>query len=84
MIIPVHSRERYVHRCLRSILDQSLDADDYEVLVVDDGSANRTARALRMFEGHIRLNRHPECLGLPGPAAPPAFGLFAKPAIHSR
>ena len=65
VIIPVHNQERYVHRCLRSILDQSLDADDYEILVVDDGSTDRTAQALQMFEGDIRLIRHPECLGLP-------------------
>ena len=39
-IVPVYNTEQYVLRCLRSILDQGLNAEQYEVLVVDDGSTD--------------------------------------------
>lgn len=39
-IVPVYNTEPYVLRCLRSILDQGLNAEQYEVLVVDDGSTD--------------------------------------------
>ena len=36
VIIPVHNQEIYISRCLRSILDQSLAREEYEVIVIDD------------------------------------------------
>jgi len=38
VIVPVHNTEQYLRRCLDSLLDQDLDASDYEIFVVDDGS----------------------------------------------
>ena len=39
-IIPVYNTAAYLPRCLQSIIDQPIAADDYEVLVVDDGSTD--------------------------------------------
>ena len=39
-IVPVYNTERYLLRCLNSILAQGLTDGDYEVLVVDDGSTD--------------------------------------------
>lgn len=39
-IVPVYNTERYLLRCLNSILAQGLTGGDYEVLVVDDGSTD--------------------------------------------
>jgi len=65
VIIPVHNQERYIGRCLRSILNQSLDRESYEVVVVNDGSTDRTLDGLHHFLGDIRLLENPDCLGLP-------------------
>lgn len=36
IIVPVYNVEKYINRCIRSILNQSLD--DFEIILVDDGS----------------------------------------------
>lgn len=49
VIVAAYNQERYIGRCLRSLLHQSLPHADYEVIVVDDGSTDRTAYALGLF-----------------------------------
>lgn len=66
IIIPAHNQERYIGRCLRSVLNQTYARDDYEVIVIDDASTDRTAYALELFESEIVLIRNEEQLGLPG------------------
>ncbi len=39
-IVPVYNTAAYLPRCLQSIIDQPVAADDCEVLVVDDGSTD--------------------------------------------
>ena len=41
MIVPVYNAERYLRRCLDSILQQSLEK--IEILAVDDGSKDHSA-----------------------------------------
>ena len=39
IVIPVYNVEKYLSRCLDSVLNQSYDSD-YEVICVDDGSTD--------------------------------------------
>lgn len=48
-IIPVYNTEQYVLRCLQSIVDQSLNPEEYEVLVVDDGSTDGSRAVVKRF-----------------------------------
>jgi len=48
-IIPVYNTERYVLRCLHSIVNQQLWPDDYEILVVDDGSTDGSRAVVEAF-----------------------------------
>ena len=56
-IVPVFNTERFLLRCLRSIVDQGLTEDAYEVLVVDDGSTDGSRALLQSFidEGHQQV-----------------------------
>ena len=38
VVIPIYNCETYLERCLKSVLSQSYD--DYEVILVDDGSVD--------------------------------------------
>lgn len=38
IIIPVYNVEKYVEKCIRSCENQNIPKDDYEVIVVNDGS----------------------------------------------
>jgi len=51
VIVAVFNQERFIGRCLRSLLHQTMTHDDYEVIVINDGSTDRTAYALSLFCG---------------------------------
>ena len=65
VIVPVYNQERFIGRCLRSLLGQTLPREDFEIIVVDDGSSDRTAYALELFRDEIQLVENSENLGLP-------------------
>ncbi len=65
VIVPVHNEERYVGRCLRSLLNQSLPDDQYEIIVIDDFSLDNTAIILDQYIGSIVMLKNMRNLGLP-------------------
>lgn len=48
VIVPVYNQEKYIERCMDSILAQSLQ--EIEVILVDDGSTDSTPDILRRYE----------------------------------
>ena len=42
IIIPVYNVEEYVHPCLESIFRQGLDDSRFEVIIVNDGSTDKS------------------------------------------
>lgn len=46
VIIPVYNQEKIVLKTLNSLFNQSISQDDYEVIVVDDGSTDKTEKIL--------------------------------------
>lgn len=53
IIIPAYNREDYIEQCLDSVFAQSFN--DYEIIVVDDGSTDRTVDILEGYGERIRL-----------------------------
>lgn len=49
VIIPVLNEEESIEYCLRSLLEQDLDRDLYEIIVVDGGSCDRTKEIAGQF-----------------------------------
>jgi glycosyltransferase involved in cell wall biosynthesis len=66
LVVAVRNQERYIGRCIRSILNQTYPRADYEVIVVNDASSDQTRFALELFENEIRVINNPERKGLPG------------------
>lgn len=58
VIMPVHNRESVIERAIQSVLAQ--DFDDFELIVVDDGSSDNTPNVVEAIKDH-RL----KCLRLP-------------------
>lgn len=65
VIVAAHNEERYIGRCLRSLLSQRFTRSSYEIVVVDDGSTDRTAAILDTFGDEISVLRNDRNLGLP-------------------
>ena len=43
IIVPVYNAEKWLRRCVDSLLNQDLPREDYEIILVDDGSADGSA-----------------------------------------
>jgi len=63
VVLPVSGEAERAFRCLRSLL-REVDFSNVEVVVVDDGSTDETARVLAHFEGLVRVVRNERRLGL--------------------
>jgi len=50
VIIPAHNEENHIHRKLENVLSSIYPPESLEVIVVDDGSTDRTAEIVREFE----------------------------------
>lgn len=58
VIVPTHNRQELLLRLLKSLAEQGIGADQYEVIVVSDGSDDGTCDAVRTLAQHrhqIRL-----------------------------
>lgn len=47
VIIPVYNREKFLGRCLESVINQSLK--DIEIICVDDGSTDKSLEILKRY-----------------------------------
>ena len=65
VIIPTFNQEKYLGRCLRSLMDQSMNRVDYEIIVVNDGSKDKTKFAANLFKEEIKLINNKRNMGLP-------------------
>ncbi len=52
VIIPAFNAEKTVNSCLESLLDQSVSPGTYEVVLVDDGSTDRTRQIAETHDIH--------------------------------
>lgn len=51
VVVTNYNYGRYIRRCLRSLLNQDLDRQRYELIVVDDHSSDDSVKAIRSFVG---------------------------------
>lgn len=65
VVIPVYNQERFIARCLRSALNQTMRSTEYEIILVNDGSTDRTLQAIAPFMDDVHLIDHGEQKGLP-------------------
>ena len=75
LITPSFNVEKYIGQCLNSILNQTFG--DYEVMIIDDGSTDRTVEIVESyiarFDGRLRLIRLKKNTG--GAAEPRNVGI---------
>lgn len=51
IIVPVYNVEKYIHACMESIYRQQLDERNFEVIIVNDGTKDRSMEAIQDIIG---------------------------------
>ena len=49
IIIPVYKVEKYISKCLDSVINQDLHPDDYEIIIVNDGTPDDSFKIAQRF-----------------------------------
>ncbi len=75
IVIPTHNRWSSLERVLTALDEQTVDASDFEVIVVDDGSSDGTSDQLASISPSFRLKAISQING--GPAAARNTGISA-------
>src|SRR5260370_29102141 len=75
VLIDTYNHERFIEQAITSVLEQDMSMSDVGIVVVDDGSTDRTPEIVRKFEPRVRLVRKPNG----GQASPFNTGI---PACH--
>lgn len=50
IIVPCYNVEKYIDRCVRSLVDQTLEHSEYELILVDDASTDSTWEYIQNWE----------------------------------
>ncbi|MBN1527264.1 MAG: glycosyltransferase [Candidatus Omnitrophica bacterium] len=56
VIVPFLNEEKYIRRCLEALVDQDFGKNEYEIIFVDNGSADGSSAIVSQFSG-VRLLR---------------------------
>ena len=64
VIIPTFNQQLYLGRCIRSLLKQTMNDEDYEIILVNDGSNDNTKDALNPFMDDIIYIENEKNIGL--------------------
>jgi glycosyltransferase involved in cell wall biosynthesis len=59
VLIDTYNHERFIEEAIQSVLSQDFPASEREILVVDDGSTDRTQEILAKFASQILILRKP-------------------------
>lgn len=57
VLIDTYNHERFIEEAIVSVLEQDFPPNQTEILVIDDGSTDRTPEIVRKFEPRVRLIR---------------------------
>ena len=57
VLIDTYNQERFIEKAINSVLEQDFPVAEREIIVVDDGSTDRTPQIVRRFEPNLRYIR---------------------------
>ncbi len=65
VIIPVFNQEKWIARCLRSLINQNYNSENFEIIVINDGSDDSSEQIINKFIDDIFYIKNKANNGLP-------------------
>ena len=50
LIIPVYNSEKYISKCIQSVLNQNFSKEKYEIIIINDDSNDKTLNICRKYK----------------------------------
>ncbi|MCF7560040.1 glycosyltransferase [Sabulilitoribacter multivorans] len=50
VLIPMYNAESYIANCLESLVNQDIEANDYEIIIMDDGSSDNSVKIVKDYQ----------------------------------
>ena len=61
ILIPMYNAENYIGNCIECLIHQDLHQDDYEIIILDDGSTDTSVSIVTSYQKHYKnINLHLE------------------------
>ena len=76
-VVPIRNEEEYIRACLQSLIAQDYASHEFEIIVVDGQSSDRTRE---IIEEIARENPHVRCLDNPASIVPTAMNIGIRAA----
>lgn len=64
IIITNFNYAKYVARCIRSCMSQSIDKKDFEIIVIDDCSTDNSIKIIKEFNTNVKLIQNKKNIGV--------------------
>jgi len=65
VIIPIYNQEKWIARCIRSLENQTMSREKYELIVINDGSNDGSQSVIDLFINQIIYVNNKKNSGLP-------------------
>jgi glycosyltransferase involved in cell wall biosynthesis len=65
IVIAAHNEEKFIGRCIRSVLSQNFPRSLFKIMVINDDSSDRTSYALELFKEDLKIINNSKNIGLP-------------------
>ncbi len=66
VLITTHNHEKYIGRCIRSLLSQKIDKKFFEIIIINDASTDNSESIIDVFRNDITYLKNKRQIGLPG------------------
>lgn len=65
VIVPAYNQEKYIGRCIRSLLSQKIKKNLFEIIIIDDKSNDNTLKVIDIYKKNLIVIKNKTNLGLP-------------------
>ena len=56
VVVPFYNEQKHIERCIKALLNQDFDKDQYEIIFIDNGSTDRSMKIVQRYPSIVLLH----------------------------